>query len=80
MGVFTVIHVLFTKKKSITERVFILVNRGAVNITNFIHEDLPFFRKQGTLEEKIFRRFSVVSTYTNFIKTITEIMCKFVTS
>ena len=45
MGVFAVIHVFFIKKKCITERVFILVNKGAVNITNFIHEDLPFIKK-----------------------------------
>ena len=44
MIIMTVIHVFLTKKKCITERVFILVNKLAVNMTNFIHEYLPFFK------------------------------------
>ena len=39
---FTVIHIHFTEKKSITERVFVLVKKWAVNITNFIREELSF--------------------------------------
>ena len=33
------------QKQCIKEIIFILVNKWAVNITNFIHEDLPFFKK-----------------------------------
>ena len=43
MGIFIAIHVLLNIKNCITEIVFILVNKLAVNITNFIHEDFPVF-------------------------------------
>ena len=80
MGVFTVIHALFTKKKSKKEIVFILVSKWAVNITTFINDDLLFFKKEGTLEEEMVRKFDILSTHINFIKTIPEIMFRFVTS
>ena len=65
MGVITVIHVLFTKKKCITKRVFICLS-------------LAFL--QEILEEEKVSTFDIFSTHTNFIKTITEIVIKFVTS
>ena len=73
MGIFTVIHVLFSKTNSVTEKVFILkilLGNWAIKITNFINEDLYFLRNK----IRRFPRFDMFSTSTNFIKKIFRFM------